>query len=113
DVADVLDRLHQPVAHRLPAGRGDAVDHPVRAALAAFEASLLDQTLLLEPLERLVDERAAERPDRAHLASAGEALGEGPAADPGLGDEGEDRPVAGVRRAVHARTVLRPPGVSK
>src|SRR5262249_51097433 len=89
DVPHVLHGLGQPGSQRRTPLRSDSVDDTMRPPIAPLEPDRLDQLLLLEALERGVDERPAERPDRADLASLRELHRQRPPVNRLLRDQGE------------------------
>ena len=66
----------------------------MRPSRAAHDAGGLDQASVLEPFEPLIDDRAAERPDRPDLAAASDLHRDRPAVGRPLGNERQNRPVA-------------------
>ena len=105
--ADVLDRLRQPLGDGGVAGRGGTEDRPVRAARARLVPGRDDQPALLEDLERAVDERAGQRPDRAELAGRRELSSQCPAMRRPLAEQSQHRPLPGRQVAIAHHPELR------
>ena len=84
--------------------RGHGIDDAVRAPAAALEPGGADQAGPLEPVEAVVDDRPADRPDRPDLTAARQLGRERPAVRGVLVDEREDGPVVRTQALRHRAT---------
>jgi glycine/D-amino acid oxidase-like deaminating enzyme len=91
DVADVLDRRVQPVAHRAGPGGRRGVDGALRS-LPRLGALAGDQPGFGEPPDRPVDDRPRDMPDPAQLSVGRGELGHREAVRGLLADHGEHGP---------------------
>ena len=99
-LADVFDRLEQPLGDRRVAGRRRPEDRAVRPARAGLVARRGDQLALAEDLDRAVDERPAERPDRAELTRRRELSSYCPAMSRPLAEQRKHSPLPGSEIAI-------------